>query len=304
MNVASAAIIEIPDEAGRKLMFCRSSTGAFVLAAALMVTLGGAQAANEAKYPNWKGQWDTINPRLGGQSVKFDPNKPFGPAQQAPLTPEYQKIHEESMADQAKGGQGNFIDHAKCLPGGMPSMMAAQSAEYIVTPETTYISVNTDLRRIFTDGRPWPADLEPTYQGYSIGNWIDEDDDGVYDVLEVETRGPFKGPRAYDATGLPLHFDNQSTFKERFHLDKTDPSILHNEITVFDHALTRPWSVDKTYRRNPNPRPSWPESNCSKNNANIVIGTENYFLSADGKLMPAKKDQAPPDLKYFKQTQK
>jgi hypothetical protein len=34
-------------------------------------------------------------------------------------------------------------------------MMAAQSAEYIVTPETTYISVNTDLRRIFTDGRPY-----------------------------------------------------------------------------------------------------------------------------------------------------
>jgi hypothetical protein len=166
-------------------MVYRSSTGAFAMAAALMMTLGGARAANEAKYPNWKGQWDTVNPRLGGQSVKFDPNKAFGPAQQAPLTPEYQKIHEESMADQAKGGQGNFIDHAKCVPGGMPSMMAAQAAEYIVTPETTYISVNTDLRRIFTDGRPWPADVEPTYQGYSIGKWIDEDGDGVYDVLEV-----------------------------------------------------------------------------------------------------------------------
>ena len=79
-----------------------------------MVTIGGAQAAGDAKYPDWKGQWDAINPRLGGQGVKFDPNKPFGPAQQAPLTPEYQKVHEESMADQAKGGQGNFIDHTKC----------------------------------------------------------------------------------------------------------------------------------------------------------------------------------------------
>jgi hypothetical protein len=27
-------------------------------------------------------------------------------------------------------------------------------------------------------------------------------------------------------------------------------------------------------------------------------------LSFDGYLMPAKKDQAPPDLKYFKQTKK
>jgi hypothetical protein len=33
------------------------------------------------------------------------------------------------MADQAEGGQGNFIDHAKCIPGGMPSMMSAPAQE-------------------------------------------------------------------------------------------------------------------------------------------------------------------------------
>ena len=101
----------------------------------------------------------------------------------------------------------------------------------------------TTFVEVFTDGRDWPTDVEPAYAGYSIGRWIDEDGDGRYDVLEVETRGPFKGPRAYDATGLPLHFDNQSIFKERFHLDKADPNILHDEITVIDHALTRPWTV-------------------------------------------------------------
>jgi hypothetical protein len=35
-----------------------------------------------------------------------------------------------------------------------------------------------------------------------------------------------------------------------------------------------------------------------------MIGKENYFLSGDGMLMPAKKNQAPPDLRYFKSTQK
>lgn len=279
-----------------------NTTSALALAAALMATVAAAQAADAPKYPNWKGQWDAINPRLGGQGVKFDPTKAFGPAQQAPLTPEYKKIHEESMADQAEGGQGNFLDHAKCYPGGMPSMMSAPAQEYIVTPETTYISVNTDLRRIFTDGRPWPENLEPTYQGYSIGHWIDEDGDGVYDVLEVETRGPFKGPRAYDATGLPLHFDNELTFKERFYLDKKDPNLLHEEITVFDHALTRPWSVDKTYRRDPNPYPNWSRSSCPEGTNYVVVGNDVYFLSGDGFLMPTKKDQAPPDLRYFKQT--
>jgi hypothetical protein len=285
-------------------MLYRSSTCALALAGALMATLGGARAANDAKYPEWTGQWDTVSPRLGGQSVKFDPYKAFGKAQEAPLTPEYQKIHEDSMADQAKGGQGNFLDHAMCIPGGMPSMMSVPTMEYVITPRTTYIAAGSDLRRIFTDGRPWPTEVEPTYQGYAIGKWIDEDGDGVYDVLEAETRGPFKGPRAYDATGLPLHFDNQSTFKERFHLDKNDPNLLHDEITVFDHALTRPWSVDKTYKRNPNPHPNFSRVSCMENTHQIVISKENYFLSADGLLMPAKKDQPPPDLRYFKQTQK
>jgi hypothetical protein len=120
-------------------------------------------------------------------------------------------------------------------------------------------------------------------------------------VLQVETRGPFKGPRAYDASGLPLHFDNQSVFIERIHLDKADPNILHDEITVMDHALTRPWTVDKKYLRDRSPRVDWIEFYCTEGNNQIVIGQENYFLSADGFLMPAKKDQAPPNLKYFKQ---
>jgi hypothetical protein len=42
---------------------------------------------------------------------------------------------------------------------------------------------------------------------------------------------------------------------------------------------------------------------CGGNNQ-VVIGRENYFYSGDGLLMPTKKDQAPPDLRYFKQSQK
>jgi hypothetical protein len=283
-------------------MSYRNTVGVFALAA-LMAASVAAQAA-DAKYPNWRGQWDTVNPRFGGQSLKYDPTKAFGPAQQAPLTPEYQKVHEASMADQALGGQGNFVDHARCIPGGMPAMMANPTQEFIVTPETTYISAGSDLRRIFTDGRPWPKNLEASYQGYAIGRWLDEDGDGVYDTLEVDTRGPFKGPRAHDATGLPLHFDNQSTFKERFFLDKNDPNLLHDIITTFDNALTRPWTVDKTFKRNPNPHPNWRRSHCTEGNTLMVVGEETYYLSAEGLLMPTKKDQAPPDLRYFKQTQK
>jgi hypothetical protein len=108
----------------------------------------------------------------------------------------------------------------------------------------------------------------------------------LYDVLEVETRG-FKGPRAYEETGLPLHIDNQSIFKERIYRDKADPNILHDEITSIDHALTQPWTVDKRYVHNPNLLAEWPEIYNTENNAQIVIGKEDYFLSGDGFLMPA-----------------
>src|SRR5262249_34719868 len=103
---------------------------------------------------------------------------------------------------------------------------------------------------------------------------------------------------------LPLAFDNQSTFKERIYRDKADPNILHDEITVFDHALTRPWIVDKKYVRNTSPRPEWPEAYCTENPSMIAIGTESYYLSGDGLLMPIRKNQPPPDLRYFKQSRK
>jgi hypothetical protein len=122
--------------------------------------------------------------------------------------------------------------------------------------------------------------------------------------LEVETRGPFKGRRAYDASGLPLAFDNQSIFIERIHRDKADRNILDDEITVIDHALTRSWTVDKKYVRDPNPRPDWSEFYCTENQSMVAVGNDIYFLSGDGMLMPVRKDQPPPDLRYFKQTGK
>jgi hypothetical protein len=36
----------------------------------------------------------------------------------------------------------------------------------------------------------------------------------------------------------------------------------------------------------------------------VQVGNETYYLSADGLLMPAKKNQTPPDLRYFSQTRK
>jgi hypothetical protein len=225
-----------------------------------------------------------------------------GREQEAPLREEYRRIHEASLADQAAGGQGLYRTSARCIPMGMPwQMYALFPIEFLFTANTTFVLseiMTSQPRRIYTDGRAWPEDQEPLFTGYSIGKWIDEKGDGNYDVLEIETRN-MKVPRIYDQSGIPFHEDGEGVIKERIYLDKNDPNILHNEMTTVDHALTRPWTVTRNYRREK--KTIWTENNCVEGNDNIAIGNEDYLLSPDGYLMPVKKDQKPPDLRYFNQ---
>jgi hypothetical protein len=286
-------------------MLWRSAVVAVVLAAALVAT--DARAFDDSKYPDLGGQWLAVRiPGVGGQPG-FDPYKPWGLGQQAPLTPEYQKVLEASLADQAAGGQGNWHTGAICLPPGMPGMMSLfQAMEIVVLPEITYVlidHVHDSHRRIYTDGRDWPKEVEPSFLGYSIGKWIDENGDGHFNVLEVETRH-FKGPRTLDPSGMPTHADNQSIVKERISFDRSKPTLLTDEITLIDHAFTRPWKVLKTYSRNPDAYPNWLEYDCIGDNLLIKIGNETYFKSSEGRLMPTRKDQPPPDLRYFKEVRK
>jgi len=277
-------------------MRLRNSLGSIVLTAMFVATFTAAAIA-ETKYPNLKGQWNTLSPR-----GSFDPDKPRGTTTLAPLTDDYKKIYEWNVAEQQSGGHGWETSYM-CLPPGMPrAMIAYESMEVVVTPETTYILIDHihDHRRIHTDGRAWPDEIEPSFRGYSIGKWIDEGNTGRFNVLEVETRG-FKGPRAYDTSGLPLHSDNKTVVKERIYQDKANANILYDEITTIDSALSRPWKVTRKYERDPNPFPWWREVVCTENNQHVRIGNENYMIGADGLLMPAKKGQVPPDLRYFTQ---
>jgi hypothetical protein len=270
--------------------------GAALVAAALITSAANADPFDDAKYPDWKGQWRPI-----GGPMRFDPTKPWGWGQQAPLTPEYQANFAANLADQAAGGQGNDRDFV-CQSPGMPRVTNGYGQmEFVITFDTVHILIQHihDNRRIFTDGRGWPVNLEPSFIGYSIGRWIDTDGAGRYNLLEVETRG-FKGPRAYDTSGIPLHKDNQTIVKERIYTDPADRNVIHNVVTVLDHALTRPWTVEKKYQREAEARPYWREVSCAADNNHLEIGKEPYMLSAEGFLMPTKKNQPAPDLRYFK----
>ena len=101
-------------------MVLRISTSAIAVAVTATVVMASAvQAADGLRYPDWKGAWARWFPpgstrdlnggfTAGGQP-SHDQTKPWGRGQEAPLTPEYQKIFEDSLADQANGGQGNFL---------------------------------------------------------------------------------------------------------------------------------------------------------------------------------------------------
>jgi hypothetical protein len=237
-------------------MLYRNAIVAVLCAAALCGSNSIASAFDDSKYPDLSGQWR----RTATGAARYDPSKPNGRGQQAPLTPEYRLLHEASMADQAAGGQG--LDNAyKCIPMGMPRQMSGTfPIEFVVTPKLTHILfelVIYSTRRIYTDGRAFPTDEDPTYAGYSIGNWLDTDGDGRYDVLEVETR-----------------------------------------MTTIDDALTHPWTVTKDFRRQT--KVLWTDNNCTEGNTHVAVGKDNYFVSADGYLMPVRKDQPAPDLRYFK----
>jgi hypothetical protein len=276
----------------------RSSIAAIAIAvaAALLMTTIGARS-QDMKYPDLRGQW------LRASGVQWDSSKPPGRGQQAPLTAEYQAIYEAGLAEQAGGGQ-SYNPQVRCMPPGLPrAMIAYEPVEVLVTPDITYVQIQGlgGVRRIYTDGRDWPANLQPSLLGTSIGRWADTKGSGTLDALEVETRG-FKGPRLVENTGIPLHHDNQTVIKERIRLDPADPNLLHDEVTLIDHALTRPWSVTRDFRRAA--KTVWTEFLCNEHNNMVTIGRESYFVREDGYLMPMGKDQKPPELRNFTQSAK
>jgi hypothetical protein len=274
----------------------QSSITVTLVIATSMLTVATACAGDDKTYPDWRGQWLRID---HGHGPQFDPDKPAGRGQQVPLNAEYQAIFEANLKSLSSGTQP-YNPQLGCLPPGMPrAMILYEPMEMIVTPATTYMALSfmSDLRRVYTDGRDWPASVDPAFLGYSIGRWIDAQGSGRYDLLEIETRY-IKGPRSL-AMGIPVHKDNMTVVKERIYIDPRDVDVMHNDVTTIDHAFTRPWTVGMTYRHVHDP--IWSEFFCAEGNNHVVIGKDTYFLSSDRQLMPTRKDQPPPDLRNFQE---
>ena len=237
------------------------------------------------QYPDWSGQWSRIG------SLNWEPEG-YAVAGPPPLTPEYQARREDF---QRQRDQGILVGDppANCLPPGMPRVMTMSFPfEIVITPRTSYILADWEsaVRRIYTDGRDWPDFMLPEFNGYSIGQWHDENGDSVYDMLAVETRA-IKGPRSFDSTAVVAHDNNQTVVFEEFR--RIDENTFEDTITTIDDALTGPWTVQRRYSHTPYSEDIlWVEYVCAEGNRHLNLGDEWYFINKEeGTLEPTREGQ-------------
>jgi len=129
---------------------------------------------------------------------------------------------------------GAFNPTLNCLPDGVPhGDLLPEPFKIMHTPGVIVMlyEVETTFRQIFMDGRKLPADMSPTWQGYSVGRWDD-------DTLVIDSAG-FNDRSWLDARGTPRSTDMR--IEERFH--RRDYGHMDLTITITDPQIfTKPIS--------------------------------------------------------------
>ena len=174
---------------------------------------------------------------------------------EAPFQPASAALYKERVKNQARDRPS-----ARCLPHAVPDNMMVRSGPFkiIQTPGVIVILFEefNHFRQIFTDGRGFPKQTDPTWFGYSIGKW-----EG--DTLVVDTIG-YNDRFWFDFDGHP-HTTQLHTI-ERF--TRTDLNTLSWDITIIDPgAYQKPFTVQTKARY----EPSWElmEYICQENNTNV-----------------------------------
>ena len=203
-------------------------------------------AAGKTPLPDWRGVWDNaegnlFDPSAGRSSDvnERDPGKP--PREYPPYKPEWEAKYQVELDSVARGEAHD--PGASCIPPGMPRLISSPYAwEFVLTDEKVYFlkELQHDILRIYTDGRAHPPteDLDPTFNGHSIGHW-----EG--DTLVVETVG-LRDDTWFDRTGAP----HSKQLRIVMRLRKTSPDVIENNMTLEDPiAFTKSWKVTRHFKR-------------------------------------------------------
>jgi hypothetical protein len=255
-----------------------ASTAALALAA--MPTAITTASAQSSSPPNFSGVYYPIAAAVaGGRAGVGVPATPNGPGRRGALppptrsaptsdgrngrAPDAPKLTPENLAKwevmrrSRMSGSSEFDPAAKCIPAGMPAMMAmTYGMEIMQVPDkiTIYGELNDMYRRIYLDGRrasPKVLD-DPTYAGYSTGRW-----DG--NTLVVETVA-LREDSLLD--GFSPHSDKMTVLER---ITMVEPGVLEDRITVTDPvALIEPHHSVRRYRRASMPNDELREFACAE----------------------------------------
>lgn len=203
-----------------------------------------ADFARLAKLPDWSGLWQAERRRVLASRAAMKPA----------LRPAAAKALAEFNAAKDRG-ENLQLDFANCIPPGMPEIMRMPyPIEFLVTSGLTAIVAETasQIRHVYTDGRPLPEDPDPYFNGSSVGRW--EGDTLVVDTIGIN-------PRVFLMPGVRA--TEKTRMQERIHL--TGKDVLTIDTTITDPDLfDAPVSFSTPYLR----RRDWQikEYVCQENN--------------------------------------
>jgi hypothetical protein len=149
---------------------------------------------------------------------------------------------------------------ARCLISGVPRITTRPLPFEIVQLTGRVIilyEAHHAFRIIPTDGRPHPADIEPSYLGDSVGHW--EGDTLVIDVIGFNTNTWLAGVGTIHSEKLHV--------TERYTRD-TQGTIIYDVKIEDPEVFTKPWLQQEIFRLRPNERLR--EYECIENNEDLV----------------------------------
>jgi hypothetical protein len=195
--------------------------------------------------------------------VGIDGPIPYQPATQA----EYER-RRKAQAD----GKPITDSTARCLPSGVPRIMAAPyPIKILQTPKEVVILHEVQhLMRFVYLNEEHPKDLDPTYMGHSVGHW-----EGDTLVVDTTALTPLT---LIDEAGTP-HSDVLHVIERFRKID--NGATLENILTVDDpKAFTKPWRARFLYRWRPEVR--FLEYICEENNRNVTSSDGVVGVAASG----------------------
>jgi hypothetical protein len=264
--------------------------GAVVVAALLWAQPAAAQSG----LPDWTGVWELVGGTLFDRATADPPDGRSGDPgvrQHPPYNAEWEAKYQANMARVA---QDRFPDPLTTCgtPAGFPRLLnIVDGYEFVVTSKQSWILTENgpNVLRIYTDGRPHLSedDIWPTFTGDSVGRW--EGDTLVFTTIGLKG----ESGTIVDRTGAVL--------SDRMHvltrLRKREDGMMEAVITIEDPvALTRPWTVTKTYRKLEGDVRIMDYA-CAENNRNPVDPAtgRTLTLGPDGKPIDADYREAAGD---------